>query len=1153
MSECGIIPLLIAIRENKTSLAGGKAYDIRSEFMLRIIAGRSGSGKTELIHREICSRAGKDDIVLIVPEQSSFQYEKRILDDLGAKKAALVSVKSFKRLYDTMCELYGENSGKHIDEGVRAVLMSIAAESIADRLVMYGSRCKRSDFAELMSTAVNEFKMCAITPEQLQRASEKTDNERLRMKLSESAAIYEAYNAILSDTYIDPDDDLTRLEQMLEKHPYFKGKVVYFDSFNGFSGQEQRIIRLILEQADEVAAALCCDESPSGMIDESVFREPDITLRKLAAIAKECGAEVKDTERLTGRPRYRSSSVAAIEESVFRFDGDPYYTDDNAVQIYEADDEYDEVRQAARSVCALVRDEGYSYSDITIIFRDPETYRNIIASEFPKYNIPFFMSQSQPLEEKALIRLILSAFDIVHSSFNTESIMTFLKTDLTSLNTEQVCRLENYAYMWDIRGIRWKSPFTMNPDGNAEELNESELKYIEELRKKAIAPLVEFAEKLASAENGAEISRAVFGLLCREGTDRKLQKLAKSFSAPEELHRKETEARIWDIAMNLLDKMYTVLQNTRIDSRRYLELLKLMIRKNPISDIPQTLDHVVVGTAGNLRSLSQKAVFILGALEGVFPAYPVSGGLFSDSERSSLLGMELPLYDSAFGMALKEKFNAYAALSLPSEKLFISRYLTDIKGSHCEESVIIKEVRAILPDVKIKRHYELTPQELFCTDAQSFEECASRWRESSTISASLKKHFESADGYASRLSAIRRLVDDEPYHITTRDRTRKLFGEKMRLSASQVESYYQCPFLYFCRYGLKAYPRKKADMNAGTYGSAVHFVLESILSKESVEDLQASGRQERLSVIRKYIDAYLESIGGSAERTSRFMAQFAIIERNILILLGHLIEEFSVCSFKPSDFELEIGNEEQVPEYELSLPSGETISIVGKVDRVDTFVSGDSKYIRIIDYKTGSKTFQLSDVIYGLNLQMLMYLSIIEKNGGKHFSDQDKYKLAPAGILYMPATPESKLGQYDSREIHETVLKDQKSSFRMNGLLIDDPKILSAMESDGKGVFIPAKLDKDGTPVRSDKYLATLETYGKIFRYVDRKLTDMAQSLYDGEVKREPIKSKSADACKYCDYKTVCGFEKGKPFRKNKKFEHSAAIEIISEEDGNNE
>ena len=1111
--------------------------------MLRIIAGRSGSGKSEMIHREICSRAGKDEIVLIVPEQSSFQCEKRMLDDLGAKKAATVNVKSFKRLYETVCELYGGADGRHIDEGVRTVLMSVAAESVSDRLVMYGSRCKRSDFAELMSQAVNEFKMCAISPAQLQAAAEKTENERLRMKLSESAAIYEAYNSLLSGTYIDPDDDLTRLEEILMEHHFFEGKVVYIDSFNGFSGQEQKIIRLILEQADEVVAALCCDESTSESLDESVFREPDITLRKLVSMAEECGVEIKNICRLKGNPRYKSPSIAAIEESVFRFDGDPYYTDDDAVQIYEADDEYDEVRQAARSVCALVRDCGYAYRDITIIFRDPETYMNIIASEFPKYDIPFFMSRSQPLEEKALIRMIIY----------TENIMTFLKTDMTSLSAEQVCRLENYAYLWDIRGIRWKSPFTMNPDGNVDVLDEKELAYIEGLRSKVIEPLTVFADKLAIAENGADISKALYELLCMEGTAQKLKNLAKSFSSPDELHHKETEARIWDMTMDILDKMYSVLHNIRLDSRRYLELLRLMIRKNPISDIPQTLDHVVIGTAGNLRTLSQRAVFVMGALEGVFPAIPTSAGLFSDSERNSLLGMELPLYDSAFGMALKEKFNAYAALSLPSEKLFISRYLTDIKGSHCEESVIIKEVRAILPDVKIKRHYELTPQELFCTDAQSFEECASRWRESSTISASLKKHFESADGYASRLSAIRRLVDDEPYHITTRDRTRKLFGEKMRLSASQVESYYQCPFLYFCRYGLKAYPRKKADMNAGTYGSAVHFVLESILSKESVEDLQASGRQERLSVIRKYIDAYLESIGGSAERTSRFMAQFAIIERNILILLGHLIEEFSVCSFKPSDFELEIGNEEQVPEYELSLPSGETISIVGKVDRVDTFVSGDSKYIRIIDYKTGSKTFQLSDVIYGLNLQMLMYLSIIEKNGGKHFSDQDKYKLAPAGILYMPATPESKLGQYDSREIHETVLKDQKSSFRMNGLLIDDPKILSAMESDGKGVFIPAKLDKDGTPVRSDKYLATLETYGKIFRYVDRKLTDMAQSLYDGEVKREPIKSKSADACKYCDYKTVCGFEKGKPFRKNKKLEHSAAIEIISEEDGNNE
>ena len=1121
--------------------------------MLRIIAGRSGSGKTELIHREICSRAGLDDIILIVPEQSSFQYEKRMLDDLGARKASAVSVRSFKRLYDTACELYGGGEGKQIDEGVRTVLMSIAAESLGDRIVMYGGRSRRGDFAELMSRAINEFKMCAITPAQLAAASEKTSNERLRMKLSESAAIYEAYNALLGSTYIDPDDDLARLERILEEHPYFRDKVVYIDSFNGFSGQEMRIIRLMLMQAREVVVALCCDDSPSGMVDSSVFREPDITLRSLVSLAKQCDTEVSEICRLTDAPRFKNPSLAAIEESVFRFDGDPYYTNDGAVEIYEAEDEFDEVKQAARSICALERDEGYTYNDITIILRDPETYSSIIESEFPKYGIPFFMSQAQSLEEKALVRLILSAFDIVHSSFNTESIMTFLKTGLTTLSNEEVCRLENYAYMWDIRGVRWKSPFTMNPDGNVEELDASELESIEAMRKMVIAPLVEFSRKLSDSVSGGDITRAVYELLCREGTDQKLKELVRSFDRPEELHKKETEARVWDIAMTILDKMYTVLRDIPVDSRRYLELLKLMIRKNPISDIPQTLDHVVIGTAGNIRNLSQRAVFVLGALEGVFPAVPATTGLFSDSERTALLSIELPLYDSSFGMALKEKFNAYAALSLPSEKLYISRYLTNLKGAHCEESVIIKEVKAILPNVRVRRHGDLTLEELFCTDAQTFEECALHWRENSSLSASLKRHFEASPQYSGRLSAISRLVDDEPYRITSRSRTHRLFGEKMILSASQVENYYQCPFLYFCRYGLKASPRKRADMNAGIYGSAVHYILESIHSKEELSKLREKDRSERLSLIRKYIDEYIDTIGGRGDRTKRFMAQFGIIERNILILLGHLIEESEVCSFKPSDFELEIGKESGIPQYELALPEGETISVVGKVDRVDTFVSGGNKYIRIIDYKTGTKTFRLSDVIYGLNLQMLLYLSIIEKNGGSHFSEEDKYRLAPAGILYMPATPESKPGQYESKEIHEAVLKGQRTSFRMNGLLINDPEILAAMEKDGEGVFIPAKLDKEGKPVRSDNYLATLETYGRIFRYVNKKLTSMAEALYEGDVRREPVKGSGTDACRYCDYKTVCGFEKGKPFRKNVKLDHSAAVKAITGEDEGNE
>ena len=1116
--------------------------------MLQIITGRSGSGKTELIYKKIYNEAENGSLILLVPEQSSFQCEKRILSDLGAKKASNVMVLSFKRLYNAVTVKYGGMGSKQIDDGAKAVIMSMAAEEVSDKLLLYGNRSKRSDFAELMLGAVNEYKMCGVTPEDVFSAALKIKSTRLHRKLTESALVYSAYNTLLGTAYADPDDDMTRLDEMLYKHLFFKGKTVYIDSFNGFSGQEMKIVEHIIKQSDNVYISLCCDNRSTSELYNSIFRESETTLRQLRAAAQKCGVSELPVIRLDTQQRYKSLSIAAIEESVFRFDGDCYELSDGSVQLYEAADEYDEIQQTARDISRLVNEEDYTYSEISVICRRPEMYRNIIAAEFPKFGIPYFMSNPQPLEDKPLVCLVLSAFDIVHSSFNTENILAFLKTGLTPLEPDDVFILENYAYMWDIKGRRWKQPFTMNPDGNTDSVDEEELNYIEKLRLTVIKPLEEFAQSISDAENGGEISRAVYMLLNKLNTAERMKGLVDSFGELLDLKQKETEARIWDIVMNILDKMYTILKGTAVDSRRYCELLRMMIAKNPISDIPQTLDQVIVGTAGNLRSEAQKAVFIIGAHDGVFPAVPVASGLFSDSERTALIEIDLPLYDSIYGMSLKEKFNVYSALSLPSEKLFISRHTSNSKGERCEPSVIFKEITAILGKTQTRRRSSLLVTELFYTEEQAFEECAAMWNDNTTLSDSLKEYFSRSAEYADKYSAVKRAVNEEPYKLSDSLHSKSIFGNSLTLSASQTEVYHQCPFKYFCRYGLKALPRKRAAMDSGMYGSAVHYILEKLLCEEGIESLKNTDELKLFELIKKYTELYIAEIGGSADRTERFMAQFDIIEKNLSILIKRLIAEFTAGSFVPSDFELEISNDGNIPAYELELPNGERAAVVGKVDRVDTFIHNGEKYIRIVDYKTGIKKFRLSDILYGLNIQMLLYLAAIEKNGKDYYSE-NKYTLAPAGILYMPSTPDSSTGEYSTEEMKKAAMQKRQSAFRMNGLLIDDLDILNAMEDGIKGIYIPAKVTSGGGIEKTGRSVVSAEAYGKIFSYIDHKLIKMAQAIFDGKIERNPLKG-SVDACKFCDYKTVCGYEEGKTARHISDLSLDNALKIISEEEG---
>ena len=1110
--------------------------------MIQFFCGRNGSGKTYKIYEKISAEPNLQNVLLIVPDQSTFINEKRILNQFGASKASQIRVFGFNRLYDYLSEKFNEMPKQKIDDGAKNVLMSIAAEEVSDKLDMYAKKAQKADFAELMLNAVNEYKLCAISPEQLFQTAEKLSDEHLKQKLKESALIYSAYDLLVNETYSDPSDDMERLYQILCTHEFFRNKRVYIDSFNSFSGQEYKIVEQIIEQADYVGMTVGCSANPNENDENSIFREPFITMNRLSAFANENHIQILPCINLSQQKRFSSPSLQALEESFFRFDGDIYYCDDNAVQLYESMNEYDEIQQVARNISLLVREHDYSYNDITVICRDADIFRHVIESEFPKYDIPFFMSEKKPLENHALIEFILSAFDTVHSSFATENILSFLKTDFSALSPENVCILENYVYMWDIRGKRWKSEFTMNPDGNSMTENEEtllELAQIEDFRKQAVIPLIQFSDNLKNAQNGGDISKAVYTLLQSVNAEEKLQKIALWFRENGDIKSYETEIRIWNITMEILDKMYHIFENKSIDSKRYLDLLKLMIRKSPVSDIPETLDQVTVGLAGNLISENPKAVFIIGASEGIFPAVPKPSGLFSDSERSELISLELPLHYGVYDKSMLEKYNVYSAISLPSQKLFVSCHITNSKGDKFKPSSIFTEIQSILPTTSVINKSMLSPRDIYFTKKQSFEECASKWNDNSSESDTLKTFFQNSDNFKHICTAIDKAVKDEPYRIADRKKAKQLFGEHIRLSASQAETYYSCPFEYFCRYGLNVYPRKRAVMDAGMYGSVVHYVLENLLKEEKFENIKNFDEKQLSDTVKKHIENYIHAIGGKDDRLERFMMQFRFMERNLVIVLKRLIAEFNVCQFIPESFELKIGGANcDIPAYTLRLPTGEKISVTGKIDRVDTYVRNNEKYIRIIDYKTGKKTFKLSDVYYGLNMQMLLYLSAIDKNGSQKFSEEKKYSLAPAGILYMPSTPDSSSKIFNSPDEKAKNSDEQQKNFKMSGLLIKDKEILSAMEDNIKGIYIPAKDD-----VEKCENLVTLAQYGNIFKYIDKKFTSMAQSLFDGNIERNPVKS-SFDACQFCDYKTVCGYEKGK---KSNDFKKSSNDEILKQ------
>lgn len=1107
--------------------------------MLQFVMGRSGSGKTTYIKEQICSLIKKEKetpVIFLVPEQQSFEMERSMLDLLGPKDCRRVEVLSFSRLTDFVFRQRGGLCGRPVDDGARSIIMSLAIEQAQDELTLYRKQVGRPELISFMLTAVKEFKMCAVTTELLRDTAHSLQDEVLSQKLTETALITDIYNTILSESYVDPLDGLTRLYESIAQTPFFTGYSVFADGFSGFTMQEQKVVELMVRQAAAFTIALSGDEAEFAS-KGGLFFTTRRTKRALKEMASKNGVRCLPDICLDKSRRFLSGELSFLEENIYRPGTVPYpETGENSVRLFQAKDVYDESDYIARNIRQLTAEKGMRYGDIAVICRSLEEYRGILDTTFDQYGLSYFMDKPQEITSKPLTAFILSAFEVVHTYFSAESVFRLLKTGVAGMTAEQTALLENYAFVWNISGSRWMQEFTQNPRGYADEFTEhdkKELKEAEALRRRAIEPLIEFKERIASAD-GLRISKAVYRLMEAFHVAANLKEKTRELHRRGEAVLAGEQERLWDVLIAALDQMSEILGGRYLTSKRYCELFQLVIRSAELAFIPNSLDEVTVGTADRIRLSSPKCVFVIGANEGEFPRLPVAGGIFTDQERRHLISLSLPLYDGIEELSAQEKFLAYCAVSAPGEALFLTCYESGLGGEQKSPSSLIREVRRLFPQKAVENSRDVYWTDKLCAEKPAFELCAEHYGEE-TAQILLKEYFAPLGRYGKKIDAVARVHDRSPQAIENMALSKKLFGaEKIKLSASQVERFYQCPFQYFCRYGIRAKERKSAQIDSAEYGSLIHFLMEQILRGNSVEELNTlSGKEleEKLDVL---IEAYLEQhFGGGEDKSKRYLTMLRRMKASALMLISHMLKELSQSAFVPQAFELCLGEQGDVPPYEIDLPGEQKVLVEGYVDRVDVMRAEDRAYIRVVDYKTGAKKFVLSDVLFGLNLQMLIYLHAI---AGR----QENKEAVAAGVLYMPAA--SPVVNAEHGEPAESIAGKRAKTFRMNGLLLDDLDVIKGMEPSGRGVYIPVTLKEektkkggetaqDGAPavLRIDKgseYVVSPKEMDAVFKKIDELIGSMAQRLMAGDIGAVPAKG-TYDACKWCPYLFACGYKDG--------------------------
>ncbi len=1074
--------------------------------MLQFIFGLPKAGKTtHIIDRvKALSEVGKKSVI-IVPEQASFETEKAVFKAIGDTFSQNVEILSFSRLYDEVCRKTGGTAARNLNDSDKIIFMNKALKSVAGELKLWSRYAKSLTFAKSMLDAIGEFKINGILPNEVKEAANKVTSESLKCKLCDLALIYETYDLFTSERFIDPADKLTRLYYKLENITYFANKTVFFDSFKGFTGQQYKIIDRVFQSADDVHFAFTNDSVSNREYD--VFTNIRTAVNKIESLAKKHAIKIE--KPLILDTLYCNSSLSLVERLVSENIAEGNCGDD--VCICKATTVFDEAEFAARTIRKLVRTESLRYKDFAIITRDSERYNEAVEYACKKNNIDCFFDKKLSLLYFPLAISVLAA--IKSPNFSTENILRFHKSGIGLLTTDEISELENYTYIWKIGGEMWFNDWDMDvrgfvtdePDQNSAEI----LERINNLRRRAIEPILIFKDSFYG--DVKQMSKAIFKLLEFCNASDALLKLSNKFG--EDAYSKDALKQSYAAFMNILDSIVTCYNNAELTAKEYYEALYLSLSLEEVGLIPQTLDQVIFGQADRIRLNNPKVVFILGANQGIFPKFADNNGIFAIKERKALIDLGLEIADNEIFTSIEEKFLVYSNLCAATERLYISYAKTTLNGQALEKSSFVSAIEEKLnPQIYIEPYEELSDNTLPETESAAFSEfCRSVGNEADF--SSLKAVLDCHDRFNTNIIKSENLGAAK----LSKAIASELYGSNINMSATKFDTFHRCKFSHFCKYGLRLKKLQQADFDVLQRGTIVHFVLEKIIS-EYKENIKNLSREELDALCDKYIALYLDSVQGyRSVETARHRFIISKIARSLKEVVYHLSLEFSQSDFKPTHCELSIGCDGIPLKFPFS--SGE-INILGSIDRVDQY----NGYVRIIDYKTGTKSFKLPDILFGLNLQMLIYLYAITR--GQNLPDS-----SAAGIFYMPA----------KRDLNN-------DGMAMNGLMQGDMDLVTAMEKENNGEFIPKlPLNKDGSISKTASSFISDTQFTQIFDHIENLMAQTGDSIISGEIEASPIDGRESAACDYCDFKSVCGIENREAFRVPD-FKNAEVFEIMEKE-----
>lgn len=1113
---------------------------------LRFYFGPSGSGKSHRIYEEIMQRAAQEpgrNFLIIVPDQFTMQTQKDLVMRSDRGGILNIDVLSFGRLSHRILEEVGTKEMPVLDDTGKSLVLQKIAADLKEQLPAMGSLLHKQGYIHEVKSAISEFMQYGISTQDMDKLIASAEKRgALAMKLRDLKTLYRGFQDYIRDHFITTEETLDVLRRSLVKSKILQGSVVVFDGFTGFTPIQNRLIQELMRVCAEtiVTVTIGAEEDPYQMDGEQkLFHLSKKTVSDLVKLAAEAEVTRGEDVFVKGGPNRFTEAPALcyLEQNLFRYQYEPYTEKQREICMFEALSPREEVHQTALYIRKLIREEGLTYRDIAVVIGDLEGYASYVETEFGQLEIPCFLDRTRGIVLNPMIEYIKSALQLYIRDFSYDTVFHFLRSGMADISREEIDELENYVIRTGARGYRTYSRlFTRKTEemqqGSGQEDTERAEETMERLNRirQQFADTVEILHMAPRAKAGEYVDH-LYDFLEQNQVQQKLLNYQQQFEQEGDLAKAREYAQIYRLVMDLLDQIYELLGEEEISLQEFADILEAGFGEITVGTIPQNVDRIVVGDMERTRLKQVKVLFFLGVNDGNIPKNASKGGIISDMDREFLIESGTEMAPSPRQQMYIQRLYLYLNMTKPSERLYLSYAKVNSDGKGIRPSYLIDTVRKLFPQLAVEYPQNRSRLEQIEGRQEGARYLAEELREyaDGTLREEERQDFylmyrayEADPEGRDRLTAaaFRRYKESGLSRIVAR----ALYGRQLENSVSRLETYAACACRHFLQYGLSLQEREEFGFEVSDMGNVYHAVLENFAGK-----LAESGRtwwdfdenfatQAIKEAVEGYAATYGETVLYSSARNEYAITRMSrILTRTVLTLQQHLKQG----SFQPDDYELSFRFAEDLDSIHVDLSEEEKMHLQGRIDRIDVSEDAEHVYVKVIDYKSGNKKFDLAALYYGLQLQLVVYMNAaMELESRKH---PDK-EIVPAALLYYhidDPTIETPV-ELTQEQINEEIL----TKLRMNGVVNSDPAVVERLDRflQDKSKVIPVEKKKDGSFSARSGILSREELH-VVSAYVDTKIRQIGREILDGKIAANPYEKGNEEACTYCAYKKVCGFD----------------------------